>query len=145
MYDLEKIFKDLISVLDQNLVSERKDFWSVYYGFWRYLYSLNQNIEECSDVKDKVAIIESFILKYKDIQLVEKALLERNKIKEKEKVASSEDIPFNAQIQEMKELLIKEQNRLGRLMKEVKKEKLPSKKSLSAGKKSLKKEKWLKS
>jgi hypothetical protein len=145
MYDLEKVFKDLTLILDQNLMSENKDFWGVYYGFWRYLYSINQNIEESADRNEKIAIIENFISKYKDIQQVETALLERNKIKEKEEVGSSEDIPFNTHIQEMKGLLIKEQERLGRLMKEVKKEKALIKTPLSKAKKGLKKEKWLKS
>jgi hypothetical protein len=145
MYDLEKVFKDLTVILDQNLMSENKDFWGVYYGFWRYLYSINQNIEECTDRKAKIDVIENFISKYKDIQQIEKALLERNKINEKEEVGSSEDIPFNPHIQEMKALLIKEQERLGRLMREVKKDKISIKTPSGKGKKGLKKEKWLKS
>lgn len=144
MFDLEKIFKDLVGTLDQNLVSENKDFWGVYYALWRFLYSTNQNIEESSTCKDKIAVIESFIGKYKEVEQVEKALMERSKIKEKERVGSSDEIAFNSQILEMKALLMKEQERLGRLMKEVKKERLEESKPQNVLKKPSKKEKWLK-
>jgi len=109
------------------------------------LYSTNQNIEESKSVEDKTAIIESFASKYKDIEQIEKSLLERCRVEDREKIGSKEQIVFSPQIIEIKNLLLKEQERLGKFIKEVKKEKIALSKPTGQGKKISKKEKWLKS
>lgn len=145
MYDLEKIFKELMDILDQNVVSENKDFWTVYYALWRFLYSTNQNIQQSPTPADKMVVIQSYLSKYKDIAQIEKALLERNKVEDKEKIGSQEGVFFNPQIEEIKILLMKEQERLVRFVKDVKNERASLGKSQGYLKKASKKEKWLKS
>ncbi len=144
MYNLDEAFENLRGVLDQNLTSEVKDFWNIYFHFWRYLYSLNQNIEECSRLEDKVDLIEQFVRQNKEIAKLEEAMIERNKLPKKD-IPSPDTIPFSPHIQSIKDLFLNEQARLARLMKEVKREKkAPSKSALKTRKKSVK-QRWVRS
>ena len=142
MYNVKEAFETLCNVLDNNITSEQKDFWQIYFCWWRFFYCVNENLEKASLHKDKVSLIEQFVEYSKELSKIEAVILERNKVA-KDKLPSAEDIPFAPHIKNMQGLLKKEQERLGQLMKAVKKEKSHSRVSLVKRHKS--KRSWLKS
>ncbi len=144
MYNIDESFENLRGVLDQNLTSEVKDFWTIYFHFWRYLYCLNQNIEESPRLEDKIALIEQFVAQNKEIARLEEAMVGRSTLA-KQDIPSADSIPFSPHIQSIKDLLSKEQDRLAKLMKEVKKQKNPSAKPAQKSRKRPIKQRWMRS
>ena len=144
MYDIDEVYGKLQVVLNHNLMNEGKDFFAVYFHLWRYIYCLNQNIEESKGLEDKVALINRFIQDNKEIQEIETAMVARSKFDKKD-VPPIEIITFSPHIQGIRDLLAKEQARLARLMKEIKREKTPHSKPVQKPRKRPAKQKWMRS
>lgn len=140
MYDLEQVFQSLSQVLDLNFTSKTKDFWLIYFHWWRFFYCFNENIEKSKTLEEKILIIEKFMQYNKALSATESAMLERYRVN-KNALPAVEEIPFAPHIQNMKELFKKEQERFGLLMRGVKKQKAPIKKV--APKRGHSKQKWL--
>ncbi len=123
-YSVEEAFNALNQVLESNAQAETKDFWAIYFHWWRFFYSINQNLEKSPVFSDKIAQIEQFMKYSRELSKIETHILERSKIP-KEKLIAVEIIPFAPHIQNIQALLKKEQDRFSKLMKEVKKGKNP--------------------
>jgi hypothetical protein len=144
MYDLDEVFSTLNQTLDNNLKSAQKDFWMIFFQFWKYFYSVNQNIAEAREIQEKIRVIESFVERDKILKKIELEILEAGRISKKD--LPGEDLcKFSPHIQNMKELWMKEQARLNKAIKDVKKEKGVSEQDGPIRKKRPIKQKWIRS
>ena len=144
MHNLDEVYEKLRGVLDQSLNNEGDNLWSIYFHFWNYLYSLNQNIEEASSLADKIALIELFIAHHKDLTLIESVMTKRIKAS-KQSVLALEALPLLPNVECMKDLLNKEKGRLASLMKKIKLEKNTPTKTGQKLRKRPAKQKWIRS
>ncbi len=142
MYNLDETAKVLDQVLQSNFEGPNKDLWSIYYQFWRYFYCLNQNIEECSRIEDRVALIDSFVKQHRHLKQFTHAQMDRKKIKPEDVPAFDASV-YPPHIQNMKDMLSKEEDRLKKHMKEIQKEKKPYKMGQKKMPKRADKEKWI--
>lgn len=125
MYNVEEAYEALIQVLESNSGAKTKDFWDIYFHWWRFFYSINENLEETPILNDKIALIEQFMQYSRELAKMETHILEKHN-SAKKKLPSIEAIPFASHIQNMQQMLKKEQDRLSKLMKGVKKQKNPA-------------------
>ncbi len=144
MYDLEEVFSALNQTLETNVKSGQKDFWMIFFQFWKYFYSVNQNIEEAREIQDKITIIDKFVDRNKSIKEIEEAILEKERVSKND--LSGEDLcKFPPHIQNMKDLWLKEQVRLNKTIKELKRQKGGALDEGPIRKKRPLKQKWIRS
>ena len=144
MYNLESVFQSLMNVLEANLHSPRADYWAIYFNFWRYSYSLNQNLEESNNLDEKINMIVTFYEHSKHFEAFEVALLERGKVA-KDDLPDVDTIGLSPHLEKMRELQAKEASRTEKLIKEIRKLKFPKENEEKPTRRRPARQKWIRS
>ena len=140
MYSLDESFKKLYDTLELNRTAVNKDFWTIYFHWWRYFYCFNENLQLITKENDRLALTGKFMQYNKELVDLGDRILEQKKMKNK-KFPAIEAVDFPEHVQNMIQLMKKEQDRSAKLVKEMKKQKRGKYPKKIGGKM----DKWLKS
>ncbi len=144
MYNLDEAFDNYMKILDECIAGKNADLWTLYFQIWRYLYCLNQSIEECSRLEDKIAILTQFAKKDKELAQFQAACSSLNKRVTGE-VGASDDFLLPPHIENIKELYLNENRRLNKLIKDIANQTPSLGKMVQKRRKRVSKEKWIRS